>query len=49
MKTKIIAGVLAGIILAYASFCFYKPEYAEQVATGYSILLGKVIELCTIL
>lgn len=48
MKTKIALGIIGGVLLAYTSLCFYKPEYAEPVATGYSILLGSIMNLCMI-
>lgn len=47
-KTKLITAIIGGVLLAYTALCFYKPEYAEPVATGYSILLGSIISLCTI-
>ena len=47
-KTKLITAIIGGVLLAYTALCFYKPEYAEPVATGYSILLGSIINLCTI-
>lgn len=46
-KTKYITAIIGGVLLAYTALCFYKPEYAEPVATGYSILLGSIINLCT--
>lgn len=47
-KTKLIIAVIGGVLLAYTALCFYKPEYAEPVATGYSILLGSITSLCMI-
>lgn len=48
MKTKIALSIIGGVLLAYTALCFYKPEYAEPVATGYSILLGSITSLCMI-
>lgn len=45
-KMKTLIAIVVGVLAAYTCLCLYKPEYAEPVATGYSILLGSITNLC---